>query len=418
MRQVHVLAIGVLVLLGCAGQPAAAPPADHGSYRLYLRDYSAIGVAEAPSGKLLRTLPAGVPSPDWSRVYTVSGWTLRALDATTGQQLAEIPLPGAYELPFVSTPLAAVSPNGRWVAVSRWDYGSQAPGVGPSHFAVVDAERSAPLRQVDLRGFWTVDALSNDGRWLYLIEHLTGSGYRVRLYDLLAGVLNPAPVVDPSDGDKPMTGDRLDSIASPDGAWIYSLYASSGAAFIHALPVGSGSIRAVCIDLPDIKNRDSMTITMAPDGSRLYVTDGSAGLVREIIPPAAGRAARVARSLRLPPPATAFNPFFVDAQAAGPGDEGLGVGARAALNPSGLLYFPTNPGIGVVDVRSWQPKGRHLGRELLRNLTLSSDGRWLYAINQRNHLLRIDPSSGESAGELSGPWNGQLERAQLISARS
>lgn len=40
-----------------------------------------------------------------------------------------------------------------------------------------------------------------------------------------------------------MSGTRIDSVAAPDGGWIYSLYSTGAGAFIHALPVSLGSLR-------------------------------------------------------------------------------------------------------------------------------------------------------------------------------
>jgi hypothetical protein len=260
-----------------------------------------------------------------------------------------------------------------------------------------------------------VDATSNDGRWLYLIENLA-AGYRVRLYDLAAGALNPTVVADPHDGDAPMTGDRMDSVASPDGTWIYSLYATAGGAFIHALPVGSGSTSAVCIDLRGISSRYAMTLTINEDGTRLYVTDGLTETVREVIPPGTGGTGKVARSLHVPPQGTAFNPFLIDAEASGPGD-GLGSGMHSVLTLNGVLYFPLGAGIATVDVKTWRARGRYLGSQQLRTLALSTDGRWMYGVTQTQHLIRIDPASGQLVQDLrNGPWSLQLERVEVSAA--
>jgi hypothetical protein len=410
MKRALLVAVAGLVVVACGQEPATRT--DLGNYRLFLRDYSSISVADATSGRILSSLPAGVQTPDWSRLYAVSGSNLLALDRISGQTLAEVRLPGPYQIPFPSTPLAAVSPNGRWVALSRWDSRDSAPGIGASHFAVVDGERKSLSQQVDLKGYWTVDAVSNDGRWLYLIENLA-AGYRVRLYDLAAGALNPTVVADPHDLDAPMTGDRMDSVASPDGTWIYSLYATAGGAFIHALPVGSGSTSAACIDLPGISSRYAMTLTINGDGTRLYITDGLAETVREVMPPGAGGTGKVARSLHVPPQGTAFNPFLIDAEASGPGD-GLGSGMHSVLTSSGLLYFPLGAGIAAVDVKTWRARGRYLGSQQLRTLALSSDGRWMYGVTQTQHLIRIDPGRGQLVQDLrNGPWSLQLERVEV-----
>jgi hypothetical protein len=405
MKRALVMALAGVLILACGEQPAAAPE-NPGSYRLFLRDNGGLTVADAGSGQVVNTISSSVPTPDWRHAYAVSnGVTLRKFDSTTGKKLAEMELPAAYQFPSISPALAAVSPNGDWVALSRWDNGGKA-----SHFAVVAGTLTSPAKQIDLNGYWLVDALSNDGRWLYLIENLNPPRYRVRLYDLVTGALNPKPVIDPRDGDKPMSGDRVDSVASPDGSWVYSLYSTGSGGFIHALPVGSGTASAVCVDLPEIGSRDMMTMTMSADGSRLYVTDGLAERVVEVVPPGAGGNGKPGRSLRVPLLRVASNPFVVDAEAAGPG-YGPFAGMHSVLTRSGILYFPTVSGMDAVDVKNWAPRGRYSSGRL-RTIALSSDEKWLYATTENNSLLRIEPASGRRVQELrSGPWNMQLERA-------
>jgi hypothetical protein len=83
------------------------------------------------------------------------------------------------------------------------------------------------------------------------------------------------------------------------------------------------------------------------------------------------------------------------------------------LTPTGVLYFPLGTGIGAVDVKTWKAQGRYAGRALIRTLTLSSDGRWIYGISGTNHLVRIDPASGRLVQDVrNGPWTLQLERAE------
>jgi len=134
-------------------------------------------------------------------------------------------------------------------------------------------------------------------------------------------------------------------------------------------------------------------------------------VVQEVIPPSSGAAGKVGRRLHLPPRGAAFNPFVVEAEASGPGD-GPGPGMHSVLTTAGVLYFPLGEGIGAVDIRTWKARGRYAGREVLRTLTLSSDGRWMYGVTDTRHLLRIDPGSGRLVHDLrNGPWSLQLERA-------
>jgi hypothetical protein len=116
-------------------------------------------------------------------------------------------------------------------------------------FALVDARRLAVRRMVHLRGDFSFDALSPDGRVMYLIQYSARdfSNYAVRGYDLGARRLFPEPVVDPREADEPMTGAPVTRVASADSRWAYTLYDSAPHPFVHALDTARRT--AVCIDL-------------------------------------------------------------------------------------------------------------------------------------------------------------------------
>src|SRR4051812_42469665 len=107
-----------------------------------------------------------------------------------------------------------------------------------TRLAVLDARRLTVRREVTLPGWFTVDAISPDGRSLYLIRYLRqdGSRYEVRAYDLTRRQLVRAPVVDPREADEKMQGIALRRAMSADGRVAYTLYQRpEGAPFIHAL---------------------------------------------------------------------------------------------------------------------------------------------------------------------------------------
>src|SRR3954447_5446994 len=139
-----------------------------------------------------------------------------------------------------------------------------------TRLAVLDARRLTVRRRITLPGWFTVDAISPDGRSLYLIRYLRqdGSRYEVRAYDLAGRRLIRAPVIDPREPDEKMQVIPLRRAMIPDGRVAYTLYQRpEGAPFIHALDTVAGT--AACIDLPSLGVADL----------------GSARL----IPPAAGR---------------------------------------------------------------------------------------------------------------------------------
>jgi hypothetical protein len=135
-----------------------------------------------------------------------------------------------------------------------------------------------PLRirtRLTLPGFSTVDAISPDGRWLYLIHYASSTNltnYEVLAYDLPAHRLLSQPVVDPKERDEAMTGIPISRVMSAGGRWAYTLYLRpSGVPFIHALDTTHH--RAVCIDLGPLGNLNdtSERLVLLPGGSTLRV---------------------------------------------------------------------------------------------------------------------------------------------------
>jgi hypothetical protein len=137
---------------------------------------------------------------------------------------------------------------------------------------VLDARPLRPRSQVVLPGYFTVDAISPGGRWLYLIRYrsISRNDYEVRAYDLARRHLLSASIVDPREPDEKMQGFPTTRTMSPDGRWAYTLYANpDGAPFIHALDTEGRT--AACIDLDDLTNDDVSEARLALAGGSLRV---------------------------------------------------------------------------------------------------------------------------------------------------
>jgi hypothetical protein len=122
---------------------------------------------------------------------------------------------------------------------------------GNSRFAVLSTRNLGLRRMITLRGSWSFDALSPDGRKLYLVEYAsTGRPtYRVRSYDVVRGTLLREAVIDPRRGGRAMTGLPVTRTFGPGGVWAYTLYQKPGGLpFVHALDTVRG--KALCIELP------------------------------------------------------------------------------------------------------------------------------------------------------------------------
>jgi hypothetical protein len=146
-----------------------------------------------------------------------------------------------------------------------------------SDFVVFDTKRLKVLDEVSFDGTFTFDALSPNGRWLYLVEYTSPrdlSEYVVRRYDLERNEMQRAPILDPDESAEEMYGAPITRAVSEDGRWAYTLYDGNEHPFIHALDTQSGS--AVCIDLDQLEgDRNLYRFDLQPslDGSTLGVVD-------------------------------------------------------------------------------------------------------------------------------------------------
>jgi hypothetical protein len=190
-----------------------------------------------------------------------------------------------------------------------------------TQLAVLDATELVVLRRIVLPGFFTVDAISPDGRWVYLIQYAGENvlDYRVRALDTRTGRLAADDVVDPREPEEQMGGLPMTRAMSRDGRWAYTLYSGGAETFIHALDTVSRT--AACIDLEIPLPTEDMShigLRVSADGRRLRVRDRRTALavvdtrtfaVREPGEPAAAKPekrAAVPRSAGFPWPVLAI----------------------------------------------------------------------------------------------------------------
>jgi MYXO-CTERM domain-containing protein len=143
----------------------------------------------------------------------------------------------------------------------------------------LDARSLRPRAQLVLPGHMTVDAISPDGRWLYLIRYrsVRNNRYDVLAYDLARRHLLRTPIVDPREPDEKMQGFPLTRTLSADGRWAYTLYANpEGEPFIHALDTERRT--AACIDLDDLTTEDASDARLVLAGRTLRVEGTAAPL--------------------------------------------------------------------------------------------------------------------------------------------
>ncbi len=175
-----------------------------------------------------------------------------AISVRGGRVLRSRALRGFYGVPLVAYDgtTSGLSGDGRTLVLAA--YGPLPGDSGTTRFLALRAKNLKPYRLVELRGSWSFDALSPDGKRLYLVEHISAGPspkYRVRAYDLAAGRLLPNAVIDRLVSKAIMGGQPATRTTTPDGRWAYTLYArAKGKPFVHALDTARR--QAFCIDLP------------------------------------------------------------------------------------------------------------------------------------------------------------------------
>jgi hypothetical protein len=151
------------------------------------------------------------------------------------------------------------------------------PSATRTRLLVLDGRSLRPRGAIVLPGYFTVDAVSPDGRWMYLIRYrsVSDNDYQVRAYDLVRRRLLAEPIVDPREPDEKMQGLPMTRTVSADGRWAYTLYGDpEGTPFIHALDTAGRT--AACIDLDDLSMDDVSDAKLSLSGASLRVV-GPAG---------------------------------------------------------------------------------------------------------------------------------------------
>lgn len=397
--------IGALAILAACGRVPGGPPA--GDYRLYEAASTSssqhLSVIDSRTHKLELNLPLGTPSPDWAHLYTVQGNTLVDLDPHTGGMLHTMQLPGYFALPpaTISGVPGGLSQDGHWLVLQAFEpRGASVPTT--THLLVIDTTYATQPQAVELPGFFNFDAVSNDGARIYLIERVTSSDYRVRLFNIGTGRLDPNIVFDKNDGTAAMTGSRVSGVPSPDGHWLYSLYVRPDkSAFIHALSL-DGPL-AFCLELPGsgyASNPEEFhwALAMSADGSHLYAANGAMGIVADVNT-GGNSSPSITRVVHIGDmhagPSSGF--LAQDVQA-----KELGAGGAALSADGRTLVMSGARGVTWVDTLTMRERSHQLDSWNIWSLALSPDGSMVYAISDSGMIAELPMNGTQSANIFVG----------------
>ena len=187
---------------------------------------------------------------------------------------------GAYGIPTLittETPLGLFRDGSRAVL--------QSLGIQKrSSFVVVRLADLQVEQTIDLGGSWAFDALSPNGRTLYLIQHTSDDfqHYVVRAYDLDKRRLLPGRIADKAQASWVMQGWPASRAVTANGRWVYTLYSNPGGfPFVHALDTMKGV--AHCVGFAWHGSQNGLTgYRLRVQGDRLLVLQPSGAVYRAI----------------------------------------------------------------------------------------------------------------------------------------
>jgi DNA-binding beta-propeller fold protein YncE len=355
---------------------------------LYIATASGMSVVDATTDSLIATLPHGILLPDRSRYWTVDSGdrtVIRGLDPATGAEEISFGIDGRWSLPTAYGPApSGLSANAKWMVLVAAPITVTGSGT-VNRFAVVDLANQKLARVVNANGDVGFDAVSNDGKNLYLVEHLVPAPhYAVRVASFsggfVEGVLGQIKTAEP----EVMNGLYHASV-SVGGDWFLSLYSNpTRGPFIHAL--NTTQLYAQCIlNIPDVPValRSAWSMVQDPRHLKLYAVNGAAGVVSEVNT----GALIVARSnIDLVPVAPTLTTAPLH---------------PAALSADGTRIYVAAPhGVIVIYTGDLSVHSRYLTDRLVDSVAVSDDGQRLYVASSGS-ITRVEAATGRTLATLT-----------------
>lgn len=398
-------------------QAVAIPPGE----TLYLVDSAGGGygqhlVAVQPTSttpSALMALPAGLAAPDHSVLYTATpnasgGTTVARVNPLTGKTLLTLTLASHYTISGDGWGDATLSADGRWLALERVDGSGTA-----SLFTLVDTQTMKAARTFTLGGAFTLDAIANGGRMLYLLQNVNDAArhYYVRAYDAQAGQLIQGYIVDKTELNETwdMAGYAVARQEASDGSVDYTLYIAPGLkkAFIHALPLSNdpnGGLFAHCIDLPG-GSPDLLryyTLAMSPDGTTLYAANMALGVVARV-------SLHGGSSNVFSDQVTAMGSFASGVSSVPGQASQRPLYNGAALSPDAKTLYVSGPnGISAFAAGTLALRKTYLAGQDITSVAVGAGSNTLYAVNPSAGVSVIDLASGRTLrtarSPMRSPW--------------
>jgi hypothetical protein len=374
-----------------------------------------VRVIQASTGESFLDMPSGAAGrPDWGRaiVATAAGakTIVQDLVVQPGPNGPEIAIDGAWRLPTIGydpTPVGISADGSTAVLVEPDDASAEPRAV--SRFAILSVvPLQGPPRIVELRGWYDYDAISANGRVLYVVEHLPGEvgRYQVRAIDLPAGTMRDTIIADKRNLEEAMAGWPIAQLRAPDGM-VFTLYRGLEHPFIHTL--NTAEAWAVCIDLPAERAGDKEAalhwgLAASSDWRSLYAANAEVGLVSEVDVTeltirrsvSVGSVADASQSLVAGAPAITLAKF--GHAVGGP------VGRRTVVAPDGATAYAAGPdGILAIGTSDLKVRARLLDGSSVDALGLTRDGRAIFALlRDGGRIVVVDGATGVVLAQVPG----------------
>ena len=360
-----------------------------------------------PGTSLSTSLPTGLISQDHLHVYTAipqGGQTKITVTNTQGKTgVRSFTISGTYSTADNDYTKSVLSANGRWLALRQLEQTD-----GNTTFALVDTQKGTLAKAFSLRGSFDLDAISPDGKHIFLLERLhdTTGHYYVRRYDVSTNTLVQAIIADKSEINDPrMLGSGLTRQMAQDGSRAYTLYTDtrSNIAFVHILPMASTFTGARCINLPVGKSSEMLhyyTLALSADGFLLYATNAALGVM--VVISVSDKDAFSDDIVRT----SHFSP--TNAQVTHAEKMRTLYNGAALSSDQATLYVAGIRGIVALLITDGTIKQSYAQQQMFTGIALSTDNKTLYAVSPSDGITLVNIQSGQAQqiaqSPVQAPW--------------
>jgi hypothetical protein len=180
--------------------------------------------------------------------------------------------------------IAAVAPDGRWVALTDRVWGERPDAERQvTNLIVFDPTRGDEVNRLSFRGDVEPEAFSTDGQRLFVLTYV-GDHYRVQTIEVATGVQTDVLSREKTPGED-MDGSAVQAMLSADRTLLSTLYRNPGdaeePAFVHVLDLTNGWSHCADLTAPFGTGTTGSDLLTTSANGRLVVTN-DAGTVAEI----------------------------------------------------------------------------------------------------------------------------------------